>query len=47
MNISKIENKLYEKTAISGIFIREYLPGLPAISVKLYLYLVYASEHDV
>ena len=47
MNISKIENKLYEKTAISGIFIREYLPGLPAVSVKLYLYLVYASEHDV
>ena len=47
MNISKIENKLYEKTSVSGIFIREYLPGLPAVAVKLYLYLLYSSEHDV
>lgn len=47
MNINKIENKLFEKTTIPGIFLREYLPGLPAGSVKLYLYLLYASEHNL
>ena len=47
MKISKIENKLFEKTVIPGIFIREYLPGLPANAVKLYLYILYASEHNI
>ena len=47
MKISKIENKLFEKTVIPSIFIREYLPGLPANAVKLYLYILYASEHNI
>ena len=47
MKISKIENKLFEKTIVPGIFIREYLPGLPSNAVKLYLYILYASEHHI
>jgi len=47
MKISKTENKLHEKTVIPGIFIKEYLPALPADSVKLYLYICYAAEHGI
>lgn len=47
MNIHRIENNIYKKTAVPGLFIKEYLPGLPAEAVKLYLYLIYASENDV
>ena len=47
MKISKTENNLYEKTMIPSIFIKEYLPGLPADSVKLYLYICYAAEHGI
>ena len=47
MKINKIQNKLYNVTQISDIFISDYLPGLPSRAVKLYLYLLYASEKDI
>ena len=47
MKISKTENKLHEKTVIPSIFIKEYLPGLPATAVKLYLYICYAAEQEI
>ncbi len=44
MKTDKTENKLFGKTQIPDIFIREYMPGLPPSAVKLYIYLVYASD---
>lgn len=47
MKIAKTQNKLFGKTPVSDVFICEYLPGLPPLAVKLYLYLLYASENQV
>lgn len=47
MKIEKIQNKLFGKTQIPDVFIREYMPGLPPAAVKLYIYLVYASENSI
>lgn len=47
MKIEKIQNKLYAVTEVSDIFISDYLPGLPPPAVKMYLYLLYASEKEV
>lgn len=47
MKIEKIQNKLFGKTPISDVFIREYMPGLPSDAVKLYIYLVYASDNGI
>lgn len=47
MNIIKAKNKLFERTAVPNIFIKEYLPSLSANAVKLYLYILYAADNDV
>lgn len=47
MKINKTENKLHEKTVVPSIFIKEYLPALPANAVKLYLYICYVAEHEI
>lgn len=46
MKIEKNKNRLLENTTISDIFIKEYLPGLPPMAVKLYLYLLYAEKQN-
>lgn len=47
MKIEKMQNKLFGKTQISDVFICEYMPGLPPVAVKLYLYIVYAAENNI
>lgn len=47
MKIEKIQNKLFGKTFVSDVFICEYMPGLPPLAVKLYLYIVYAAENAI
>lgn len=45
MKISRIENPIFKTTTIYNSFISDYLPDLDPFAVKLYLYLVYASEN--
>ena len=47
MKIEKVQNKLFGKTMISDVFICEYMPGLPPLAVKLYLYAVYAADKNL
>lgn len=47
MKIDKIENPLFRKTNIFNSFIVDYLPELDPFAVKLYIYIVYASENNV
>ena len=47
MKIEKMQNKLFGKTLVLDLFICEYMPGLPPLAVKLYLYIVYASENGL
>lgn len=47
MKIEKIQNKLFENTLISDIFIKEYMPVLPPVAVKLYIYIAYAAEKEL
>lgn len=47
MRIDKVENPLFKKTAIFNTFMADYLPDLDPFAVKLYVYLVYASENYI
>lgn len=47
MRIDKVENPLFAKTAIFNNFMADYLPELDPFAVKLYVYLVYASENHI
>ena len=45
MKVEKKRDELLDTTAISNIFMEEYLPMLDGNSVKVYLYLLYLTEN--
>lgn len=47
MQFEKNESKLFSDICIPEIFISEYLPILDNQSIKVYLYILYASKHQI